>query len=51
MNFYEGQASIEDVIYFLKSFGFSVFLQISPVFKDKTLLYSDFIFFKNNNEL
>jgi len=51
MNFYEGQASIEDIISFLKSFGFSAFLQINPVFSNKTLLYSDFIFFRNNNEL
>jgi len=47
MNFYDGQASIEDIISFLKSFGFSAFLQISPVCKGRTLLYSDFIFMKN----
>jgi len=47
MNFYDGQASIEDVISFLKSFGFSAFFQISPVFKGRTLLYSDFIFMRN----
>jgi hypothetical protein len=49
MNFYEGQASIENLIPFLRSFGFNTFLQVSPVFDKNKLLYSDFIFLKNNN--
>lgn len=49
MNFYEGQPSVKDLITFLRSFGFNAFLQVSPIFdKDKLLLYSDFIFMRNN---
>lgn len=46
MNFYKGQTSPEDLIVFLKSFGFKAFLQVSPVFGNNKLLYSDFIFYK-----
>ena len=47
LNFYDGQANIEDIINFLKTFGFNAFLQISPSFSNKKLLYTDFIFWKN----
>ena len=47
MNFYEGQASIEDIILFLKPFGFNSLVQVSPVFDQSKLLYSDFLFIKN----
>jgi FkbM family methyltransferase len=46
MSFYKGQPTAEDLIVFLKSIGFEAFLQVSPVFDKKRLLYSDFIFFK-----
>lgn len=46
MNFYKGQAAAEDLIIFLKSFGFKAFLQVSPSFDRNNLLYSDFIFYK-----
>jgi len=40
LNFYVGQAFIENVITFLKSFGFNTFLQVIPTFgNNKKLLY------------
>ena len=48
LNFYEGQPSVEDLITFLRSFGFNAFLQVSPIFDKDKLLYSDFIFMRNN---
>ena len=47
MNFYEGQASVENIIIFLKSFSFNAFLQVSPILHKNKLMYSDFIFWKN----
>ena len=47
LNFYEEQASIEDIIIFLKSFSFNAFLQVSPILHKNKLMYSDFIFWKN----
>ena len=46
-NFYEEQTSAEELINFLKSFGFNAFLQIDPVFQQNKLTYSDLIFWKN----
>jgi len=47
MPFYEGQATIEEIVRFLKPFGFSSFMQTEPVIQNHKLLYSDFIFIKN----
>ena len=46
-DFYEEQTSAEELINFLKSFGFNAFLQIDPVFQQNKLTYSDLIFWKN----
>jgi hypothetical protein len=46
MNFYEGQASVENIITFLKYFEFNAFPQINPVSSNRTSLYSYFIFFR-----
>jgi FkbM family methyltransferase len=48
MNFYEEQASIEELIVYLKSVKFDAFLQISPVIRNNQLLFSDFIFLQNS---
>lgn len=47
LKFYQGQAEIEEIISFLKIYGFSAFLQINPVLNNNQLLYSDFLFFRN----
>ena len=46
LGFYEGQAIIEDIIAFMRVNGFNSFLQVSPIFDKKILLFSDFIFLK-----
>lgn len=52
MNSYDNQASIEDLIAFLKSYGFKAFLQTSPVFCNiNELIFSDFIFLKSHEAL
>jgi len=47
MNFYEGQASFEEILILLKKFKFFNFVQINPIIERENLLFSDFIFWKN----